>query len=109
MSRSAPPPPIPPAAESFGTGGWTENKSSPAFAGEGDHAKHGGGALLNRKNPSTALRAVPLPRKSGGGIKGNRRRRAPGAQPADPQPAPAPFATARHRARRRASSRPADR
>ncbi len=29
--------------------------------GEGDHAKHGGGALLSQQSPSTALRAVPLP------------------------------------------------
>jgi 23S rRNA pseudouridine2605 synthase len=42
--------------------------SSPAFAGEGDHAKHGGGASLRtKKRPSTALRAVPLPSKSRGG------------------------------------------
>ena len=50
-------------------GGLLGLNSSPAFAGEGDHAKHGGGALLSPKNPSTALRAVPLPRKTGGGIK----------------------------------------
>src|SRR3954470_10244838 len=42
--------------------------SSPAFAGEGDQAKPGGGALLSPKNPSTALRAVPLPGKCRGGI-----------------------------------------
>ncbi len=33
--------------------------------GEGDHAKHGGGAFLpqmDRTSPSTTLRVVPLPR-----------------------------------------------
>ena len=43
----------------------------PRAAGEGDHAKHGGGGLLRpqlnkqrrkQRTPSTALRAVPLPR-----------------------------------------------
>jgi hypothetical protein len=43
-------------------------KSSPAFAGEGDHPKGGGGAFPTPKSPSTALRAVPLPAKSRGGI-----------------------------------------
>jgi uncharacterized membrane protein YgdD (TMEM256/DUF423 family) len=48
----------------------TSLKSSPAFAGEGDHAKHGGGVPSRaEKNPSTALRAVPLPAKSRGGIR----------------------------------------
>jgi hypothetical protein len=45
-------------------------KSTPALAGEGDQAKPGGGPLLTPKYPSTALRAVPLPAKSRGGIKG---------------------------------------
>jgi hypothetical protein len=35
----------------------------------GDQAKPGGGAFLIPKNPSTARRAVPLPRKTGGGFK----------------------------------------
>ena len=36
--------------------------SSPSRSdGEGDHAKHGGGAIPSRQSPSTALRAVPLP------------------------------------------------
>src|SRR4051812_31563241 len=48
--------------------GWRETNSSPGFPGEGDHAKHGGGVLLTPKNPSTALRAVPLPGKCRGGI-----------------------------------------
>jgi hypothetical protein len=45
-------------------------ESLPCLAGEGDHAQHGGGAsaqadaltLRFAPGPSTALRAVPLPR-----------------------------------------------
>jgi putative CocE/NonD family hydrolase len=36
--------------------------SSPAFAGEGDHAQHGGGDLSAEEGLSTELRAIPLPR-----------------------------------------------
>ncbi|HEX8583872.1 MAG TPA: hypothetical protein VF680_05625, partial [Allosphingosinicella sp.] len=51
-------------------------RSSPGFPGEGDQPKAGGGAerseeerlRLRLRRPSTALRAVPLPRKSGGGF-----------------------------------------
>src|SRR4051812_31255763 len=42
--------------------------SSPRFRGEGDRAKRGGGACLGLRSPSTILRMVPLPQKSGGGI-----------------------------------------
>src|SRR5215217_4348664 len=54
-------------------------KSSPAFAGEGDHPKDGGGAAAEplffgrrrrsslRSRPSTTLRVVPLPSKTRGG------------------------------------------
>ena len=41
--------------------GHPELQSSPSRSdGEGDHAKHGGGAT-GAVRPSTALRAVPLP------------------------------------------------
>jgi transcriptional regulator len=51
--------------------------SSPAVAGEGDRAQHGGGAaeakpepfFLASLGPSTTLRVVPLPSKSRGGVK----------------------------------------
>jgi glycyl-tRNA synthetase beta chain len=48
-------------------------KSSPALAGEGDHAKHGGGTAgvsppSGDGGPSTALRAVPLPEQARGGL-----------------------------------------
>src|SRR5438128_2300672 len=56
-----------PGGTNNGRAGINRPFSSPAFAGEGDHAKHGGGASSSRRSPSTALRAVPLPRKSGGG------------------------------------------
>jgi acyl-homoserine lactone acylase PvdQ len=47
------------------------SSSSPAVAGEGDHAKHGGGVLgpkLSRTPPS-ALRAATSPRTRGGGCR----------------------------------------
>ncbi|HLL30638.1 MAG TPA: cytochrome c biogenesis protein CcsA, partial [Allosphingosinicella sp.] len=40
--------------------------SSPAFAGEGDRPKGGGGALPSPESPSTALGAVPLPEEISG-------------------------------------------
>jgi N-acyl-D-amino-acid deacylase len=43
-------------------------ESSPAFAGEGERPKGGGGAVRKSKNPSTMLRMVPLPAKSRGGF-----------------------------------------
>ncbi len=44
--------------------GWRAAvSSSPAFAGEGDRSKSGGGVLGATKNPSTILRMVPLPSK----------------------------------------------
>ena len=51
-----------------GRGGGANLQPCPAFAGEGDQAKPGGGALLSLKNPSTAPRALPLPEKSRRGI-----------------------------------------
>jgi protein ImuB len=40
--------------------GWAAAISSPAFAGEGDHAKHGGGVLQQgTKTPSTAFGGSP--------------------------------------------------
>jgi error-prone DNA polymerase len=41
-------------------------KSSPAFAGEGDHAKHGGGACIVRKTPPPAFGWSPSPGRSPG-------------------------------------------
>jgi ubiquinone/menaquinone biosynthesis C-methylase UbiE len=42
------------------------SKSSPAFAGEGDHAKHGGGVLRSREEPlHRATRGPPPPRNRG--------------------------------------------
>ena len=65
-------------------------KSSPAFAGEGDRAQHGGGALLSPENPSTALRAVPLPCKCRGGIYEDWRPKHPAAiRPSSTKGAPA--------------------
>jgi 23S rRNA pseudouridine2605 synthase len=40
--------------------------SSPRFRGEGDHAKHGGGARAERAPASTGAARRPLPRRSGG-------------------------------------------
>src|SRR5258708_19302906 len=41
--------------------------SSPAFEGEGDQRSWWRGSSSAKQNPSTALRAVPLPEKSQGG------------------------------------------
>ena len=48
-----------------GGGSRAANSSSPAFAGEGDHAQHGGGALWRSKNPSTTFGGPP-PREISG-------------------------------------------
>jgi len=40
-------------------------KSSPAFAGEGDHAKHGGGASSAARGPSTGFAGPPPPESRG--------------------------------------------
>jgi 5-oxoprolinase (ATP-hydrolysing) len=53
--------------ETPGGGGYGVPSSSPSQRdGEGDHAKHGGGAS-SAGSPSTALRAVPLPTPSAQG------------------------------------------
>ena len=43
--------------------------SSPRFRGEGDHAKHGGGATSARKKPLHRLRRSPSPAKAGEELK----------------------------------------
>jgi uncharacterized membrane protein len=40
-------------------------KSSPAFAGEGDHAEHGGGALPTKEAPPPSFQRSPSPRNRG--------------------------------------------
>ncbi len=48
----------------------TPHRSSPAFAGEGDHAKHGGGATSGPKRPLHQPSAGPPPPESRGRISG---------------------------------------
>ncbi|HYJ84305.1 MAG TPA: DNA polymerase Y family protein, partial [Allosphingosinicella sp.] len=49
-----------------GEGRRSEQKSSPAFAGEGDHAKHGGGALADsERTPPPRFARSPSPSKLG--------------------------------------------
>jgi 5-oxoprolinase (ATP-hydrolysing) len=56
--------------ETPGGGGYGSASSSPSRSdGEGNHAKHGGGAN-SAASPSTALRAVPLPTPSAQGGRG---------------------------------------